>query len=51
MWEGVVGGLLNPLKSERDPEEEVAIPKRTVSLLWKENTSLMVESPFIYLAA
>ena len=47
----MVGGLLNPLKSKRDPEEEVAILKRTNSLLWKENTSLMVESPFTYLAA
>lgn len=43
-------GLLNPLKSERDPEEEVAIPKRTVIHCGKK-IPLIVESPFIYLAA
>ena len=45
----MVGGLLNPLKSKRDLEEEVAIPRRAVYC--GKKIPLMVESPFTYLAA
>lgn len=38
--------LFKSLGGKRCPEEEVDVPKRVNSQLWKENTSLMVESPF-----
>lgn len=43
---GVGWGTFKLLEGRRCPEEEVDVPKRANSLSWKENASLMVESPF-----